>query len=67
MFGQEYANEILSRLEKDPHPRVLVYVDPDIDGVVAARLIMAFLDERGIPYQWFSLRRTTSTPTSAVI
>lgn len=53
MFGQQYANEILARLEKESNPRVLVYVDPDIDGVVAARLIMAFLDERGIPYQWY--------------
>ena len=49
MFGQQYVNEILARLEKESNPRVLVYVDPDIDGVVAARLIMAFLGARLLP------------------
>lgn len=34
-------------------PRVLVYVDPDIDGVVAARVIMSWLDEHDVPYKWY--------------
>lgn len=53
MYGQEVANEILSKLEKETSPRVLVYVDPDIDGVVATRLIMSWLEERGISYSWY--------------
>ena len=53
MHGQEDANAILDALLGDADPRVLVYVDPDIDGVVAGCLLMAFLDEHNVKYSTY--------------
>ncbi len=53
MHGQEDANATLDALLRDADPRVLVYVDPDIDGVVAGCLLMAFLDEHNVKYSTY--------------
>ena len=53
MHGQEDANAILDALLGDADPRVLVYVDPDIDGVVAGCLLMSFLDEHNVKYSTY--------------
>lgn len=47
--GQAYANEILASIT--PDSRVLVYGDPDIDGLVSAKFYADYLDTKGIPYK----------------
>ena len=50
LAGQSIANDILDSLEGSNRP-VLVYGDPDIDGLVVVKFYTDFLKERGIPYK----------------
>lgn len=54
--GVEYACKFLSELEASKHTLdapVLVYLDPDVDGLIAGKLWVDYLKSRGIPYETY--------------
>lgn len=54
--GSEYAQEFLTNLENTKHTLdapVVVYLDPDVDGLIAGKLWVDYLDSHGIPYETY--------------
>ena len=57
MYGQGVADSILGEMEANSavgiQQRVLVYIDPDIDGWIAGQFLMTWLESKGIEYSWY--------------
>lgn len=52
LAGVEYAHKILNKAKTEKR-KVLIYIDPDTDGMISALFFAKYMEKHGLPYTWY--------------